>query len=520
MISLDDLKHILNLLCCCGAFEDLVFETRVDENCETSNNLVVPLLTADHRNGIQDEQPGPKLSTSNILGFGEKDVTQNYELGDLLGEGAFGVVRRCRNKATGEWFACKTIEKRQIRRRADVEDIRREVQILMMLSSHPNVAGLLTLFEDADAVHLILELCEGGQVFDHILDHGAVTEQSIAKIFKQMVQVVDHCHTLGIAHRDIKPENFLLSTKDERAQVKAADFGLSQFFTVGKNFRSLVGSAFYVAPEVLNRSYGPKADIWSLGVCLYVLLSGSPPFNGTGENDIFDKILYSEPDLTKSTWSKVSSSAKILISKMLNKNPDARPDAKEILQHRWLCEHAPEKPLGPLLIQRLRHFAGVTKVKHEALVAATQALEAGASPAMLDMVSKEAQSCGRKLLLDDINDLLGSNSIKASSPVLRSLVKFSAAQIGCLSAEDCVAAALGRSEARRDEFVERLYQKFDESHSNKMPFDNFKRVLSAFGSSEEEVPDEQVDTMEINEFNSWLVRNQKTVQKTAGFLTL
>ena len=389
-----------------------------------------------------------------------------------------------------------------------------------MLSSHPNVAGLLTLFEDADAVHLILELCEGGQIFDHILDHGVVTEQSIAKLFKQMVHVVDHCHTLGIAHRDIKPENFLLSTKDERAQVKAADFGLSQFFTVGKNFRSLVGSAFYVAPEVLNRSYGPKADIWSLGVCLYVLLSGSPPFNGNGENDIFDKILYSEPDLTKGTWSKVSSSAKVLISKMLNKNPDARPDAKEILQHRWLCEHAPEKPLGPLLIQRLRHFAGVTKVKHEALVAATQALEAGASPAMLDMVSKEAQSCGRKLLLEDIKDLLGSNSIKASSPVLRSLVKFSAAQIGCLSAEDCVAAALGRSEARRDEFVERLYQKFDESHSNKMPFDNFKRVLSAFGSSEEDVPDEQVDTVEINEFNSWLVRNQKTVQKTAGFMTL
>ena len=132
MISLDDLKSILNLLCCCGAFEDLVLETRVGENCETSNNLVDPLLTADDRNGIQDDRPVQKLSTSNILGFGEKDVTQSYELGDLLGEGAFGVVRRCRNKATGEWFACKTIEKRQIRRRADVEDIRREVQILMV----------------------------------------------------------------------------------------------------------------------------------------------------------------------------------------------------------------------------------------------------------------------------------------------------------------------------------------------------------------------------------------------------
>jgi len=148
-------------------------------------------------------QPKPKkpLNTSNMLGLGIRDVNTDYELGDLVGEGAFGVVRRCIHRDTGQVYACKTVVKSQLKRRADVEDVRREVQILMMLSSHPNVAALLAIYEDNEAVHLILELCEGGQVFDAICAQGFVSERNVAKLFRKMVEVVQHCHTLGIAHR-------------------------------------------------------------------------------------------------------------------------------------------------------------------------------------------------------------------------------------------------------------------------------------------------------------------------------
>ncbi len=470
------IKTILNWVCCCGAFEDLIEDSSQREYSEEEVSFITrPLLSDEEDSG--GVAGGNALVLNNILGFGRKDVMGDYTMGETLGEGAFGVVTRCTNKATGQTFACKKIEKRQLRRKADVEDVRREVQILMLLSSHPSVAALCAVYEDSDAVYLILELCEGGQVFDRLISMGKITEQYISQVFRQMVELVDQCHTLGIAHRDVKPENFLFATRDENSKIKAADFGLSQFFTSGKAFKSLIGSAYYVAPEVLNRNYGPQADIWSLGVCLYVMLCGSPPFNGDGEDDIFDKILYHEPDLTQVPWPNVSTPAKLLVKNLLQKNPGRRPDTKAILQHRWLCELAPHQPLGDEVVQRLQKFSGMTKVKHETVIAATQAIEAGSTPEMLDMVTSRMNDLGRSLDPREISDLMESYNMTVPDKVKDSLSRFSKTQVVNLATEDFVAAALGRSEARRDEFVQRLYNKFD-SRKN-IPFEgssSFKNI--------------------------------------------
>ena len=373
----------------------------------------------------------------------------DYELLDVLGEGAFGVVKRCRNRTTGQDFACKIIEKRQLKKRADVEDIRREVQILMLLSSHPSVAALVASYEDASAVYLILELCEGGQIFDRLISMGSINEQDVANIFRQMVQLVDQCHTLGIAHRDVKPENFLLSSDKEDATIKAADFGLSQFFVSGKPFKSLIGSAYYVAPEVLNRSYGPKADMWSLGVCLYVMLSGSPPFEGDGEGEIFDNILYRDPDLSSSPWPSVSTHAKALVRTLLQKNPDRRPDPKAVLQHRWLCEVAPHKPLPPIVLERMITFSGNTRVKHETLVAATVALEAGATNEMLDMVLNLGKEPNN---VEELGTILADRyHLTVSDTVKHTLFAFRRA-VTRDNTDTKKSVIIGMSEARRDEF--------------------------------------------------------------------
>jgi calcium-dependent protein kinase len=252
--------------------------------------------------------------------------------------------------------------------------VRREVQILMMLSGHPNIASLVGIYEDEAAVHMILELCEGGELMDEICARGTQSERDASKYFRSMVAVVQHCHTLGIMHRDIKPENFLLSKRGPGAIVKAADFGLSQFFRPGRPLHSLVGSAHFVAPEVIKRSYGPAADVWSLGVCLYVLLTGLTPFWGETEEAVLDMVLHADIDYSSPPWGAVSRQAKDIVKRMLNRNPDKRPTPSELLQHRWLCAAASDTPLDPIVVERLRSMAVAIRVKRAAMLAASQGL--------------------------------------------------------------------------------------------------------------------------------------------------
>jgi calcium-dependent protein kinase len=213
-----------------------------------------------------------------VLGRPMEDVRATFSVGKELGRGQFGVTHLCTHKASGEKLACKTIAKRKLASREDVDDVRREVQIMHHLSGQPNVVGLRGAYEDKHNVHLVMELCAGGELFDRIIARGHYTERAAASLLRTTVQIVHTCHSMGVMHRDIKPENFLLLSKDEDAPLKATDFGLSVFFKEGEVFRDIVGSAYYIAPEVLKRKYGPEADIWSVGVMLYIFLAGVPPF--------------------------------------------------------------------------------------------------------------------------------------------------------------------------------------------------------------------------------------------------
>lgn len=152
-----------------------------------------------------------------------------------------------------------------------------------------------------------MELCKGGELFDNIVEAGSYTEKKAAEIFRIMVDVIRHCHDLGVMHRDLKPENFLLAGKSPNEfKLKLTDFGLSHFYKPGDKFRDLIGSPYYVAPEVLKRYYGHEADMWSLGVILYIMLSGLPPFWGDTEEQIFKMVIRGNLDFVSSPWPKIS----------------------------------------------------------------------------------------------------------------------------------------------------------------------------------------------------------------------
>ncbi|KVH90932.1 Calcium-binding EF-hand, partial [Cynara cardunculus var. scolymus] len=200
-----------------------------------------------------------------------KDIFRRYKFGKELGRGEFGVTYECQNIATGEKVACKKISKSKLRAEIDVEDVRREVEIMRHLPVHPNIVSYKDVYEDKDAIYLLMELCEGGELFDRIVAKGHYTERAAAIVIRTILEV---CHKHGVIHRDLKPENFLYANKSETAPLKAIDFGLSIFIEPGVRFKEIVGSPYYMAPEVLRRNYGEEIDVWSTGVILYILLCG------------------------------------------------------------------------------------------------------------------------------------------------------------------------------------------------------------------------------------------------------
>ncbi|KAK9231587.1 hypothetical protein WN943_021825 [Citrus x changshan-huyou] len=221
-------------------------------------------------------------------------------------------------------------------------------------------------YEFLGCQHAVLQ---GGELFDRIVKKGNYSEREAAKLMKTIVGVVECCHSLGVFHRDLKPENFLFLSVDEDAALKATDFGLSVFYKPDEVFSDVVGSPYYVAPEVLRKHYGPEADVWSAGVILYILLSGVPPFWAETEIGIFRQILEGKIDFESEPWPNISESAKDLIRKMLDQNPKRRLTAHEVLCHPWIVDDkvAPDKPLDSAVLSRLKHFSAMNKLKKMAL---------------------------------------------------------------------------------------------------------------------------------------------------------
>ncbi|XP_028120225.1 calcium-dependent protein kinase 10-like isoform X2 [Camellia sinensis] len=304
-----------------------------------------------------------------ILSTHRTRIWDKYILGRELGRGEFGVTYLCTDRETREALACKSISKKKLRTAVDVEDVRREVQIMSSLPDHPNIVKLKATYEDNEAVHLVMELCEGGELFDRIVARGHYSERAAAGIVRTIAEVVKMCHVNGVMHRDLKPENFLFENKKESSMLKAIDFGLSVCFKPGEKFSEIVGSPYYMAPEVLKRNYGPEVDIWSSGVILYILLCGVPPFWAETEQGVALAILRGVLDFKREPWPQISDSAKSLVRQMLEPDPRKRLTAQQVLEHPWIqnAKKAPNVPLGDIVRTRLKQFSVMNRFKKKAL---------------------------------------------------------------------------------------------------------------------------------------------------------
>ncbi|KAH0459161.1 hypothetical protein IEQ34_011975 [Dendrobium chrysotoxum] len=427
--------------------------------------------------------PKPALTYDTILDKPFDDVRRNYTLGKELGRGQFGVTYLCTENSTGHSYACKSISKRKLVHKSDKEDTKREIQIMQHLSGQSNIVEFKGAYEDKNSVHLVMELCAGGELFDRIIAKGHYTERAASSICRDIVNVVNICHFMGVMHRDLKPENFLLATKDEDALLKTTDFGLSVFIEEGKVYRDIVGSAYYVAPEVLKRSYGKEIDIWSAGVILYILLSGVPPFWAETEKGIFDAILKGEIDFVSAPWPSISSSAKDLVRKMLTQDPRKRITSAQVLEHPWIKGgEASDKPIDSAVLSRMKQFRAMNKLKKLALKVIAESLSEEEIKGLKQMFSNLDTDKSGSITYEELKTGLARLGSKLSETEVKQLMD--AADVdgnGTIDYIEFITATMHRHKLERDENLYSAFQYFDKDDSGFITRDELETALEEHG---------------------------------------
>ncbi|GAA0170081.1 non-receptor serine/threonine protein kinase [Lithospermum erythrorhizon] len=464
----------------------------------TSQQLVAQELSKDknHQGKIHKNPPNPPVISPRkeaimnrananqayfVLGHKTPNIRDLYTLGRKLGQGQFGTTYLCTENSTGIDYACKSIAKRKLIAKEDVEDVRREIQIMHHLAGQKNIVLIKGAYEDPLYVHIVMELCGGGELFDRIIQRGHYSERKAAELTKIVVGVVEACHSLGVMHRDLKPENFLLVNKADDFSIKAIDFGLSVFFKPGQIFTDVVGSPYYVAPEVLLKHYGAEADVWTAGVILYILLSGVPPFWAESQQGIFDAVLKGHIDFDSDPWPVISDSAKDLIRKMLCKSPSERLTAHEVLCHPWICENgvAPDRSLDPAVLSRLKTFSAMNKLKKMALRVIAERLSEEEIAGLKEMFTAMDTDNSGAITFEELKSGLKKYGSTLKDTEIRDLMD--AADVdnsGTIDYGEFVAATIHLNKLEREEHLVAAFRYFDKDGSGYITVDELQQACA------------------------------------------
>jgi len=306
-----------------------------------------------------------QISAGDFVKAKKTKFRDEYVVKDQLGAGAFGEVRKVVHKATGITRAAKILRKDAI----DQEETKKlidEVQILQTLD-HANIMKIYEMFEDKNKYYIVSEFLEGGELFDRIIQNDHFSEKDAAKIIRQVLSAVSYCHKHNIVHRDLKPENLVYESKKKDSNLKVIDFGTAKTFKPNQKMSETYGTAYYIAPEILSANYNEKCDVWSCGVILYILLSGTPPFPGRDDREILRKVKAGKYNFDDPVWLNVSDDAKNFIKKMMELDPQKRLSAQDALNDNWfkkvMEQQIVDKPLALENLKNLKNFGFESKLQ-------------------------------------------------------------------------------------------------------------------------------------------------------------
>ena len=425
-----------------------------------------------------------------LVGKSKSNPDSEYKKLKFLGEGAFASVYCVQNKYTDVICAMKVINKSFNCSAEDDKEILNEINILRSMD-HPGVLKIFEFYSNKESYSIVTELCPGGELFQQIIDKGPFNEKYSAYIMYQLFSAVNYCHKMHIIHRDLKPENILIVNKDKDGYptIKVCDFGTSKIFEKGVVQRKLVGSSYYIAPEVLKKSYNEKCDVWSCGVIMYILLSARPPFGGQDDNDIMERVATGIYDLESPPFDKLSSSALDLIRNLLNMDVKQRFTAEQALNHPWFKENKSQELYNKIndsetmknLILNLKSYKRTSVIQETALAYLVhhfpQIKDVINSCKLFNQMDKSGDGKITKAeLLKGLSERYKSKTLEQDVDAIYKNLDMD--NNGYIGYEEFVRAAVSKEYFVKDNVLRFAFRYFDKDDSGEITFDEIENLFT------------------------------------------
>ena len=431
-----------------------------------------------------------KLTNSTIIGDCKIDAEKDYKKLQILGEGSYSTVYEAQNRITDIMRAMKIIKKpKKIKSEEEEQGIINEIDILKKMD-HPNIVKIFEFYSNNEAYSIIMEYCRGGNFISEIKNFAPFDEKYAAYIMYQIFSAINYCHNMNIIHRDLKPENIMIVNKNRYnyPNIKIGDFGMSKMAEKHAFQNKIVGTIYYIAPEVIKKNYNEKCDIWSCGVIMYVLLTKKPPFGGETSEEIIANIEKGVYDLKSPPFDKISKNAIDLLQKLLNKDIKQRISAQTALNHPWFKEQKSREIYNEILNEKVvqKLLDNLKKYKKNSTIQETAlAYLVHNFPQMKDVIN----AC--KLFNQiDINgdgkiteqELYKGLSTKIKSDTLEKDVKNIYQKLdmdddGYIEYEEFVRAAVSKEKFMGDNVLKFAFRFFDRDNSGKIDIVEIEKVF-------------------------------------------
>ncbi|CAG9311545.1 unnamed protein product [Blepharisma stoltei] len=422
-----------------------------------------------------------------------EDILNHYSFNKEIGSGAYGKVFVATELTTGITRAVKAIQKNRV---SDYTSFQNEFEILSHLD-HPNIVNIIETFETDRLCFLVLEYCSGGELFDRIATKRYLTEYEAAAIMKVLFSAVAYCHDHGVCHRDIKPENCLFANESPESDIKLIDFGLSKVFDENEMMHTLNGTPYYIAPEVLSGNYTYQVDCWSLGVILYIMLSGSPPFNGRNNQEILMNVFNGYYNFRNRAFDNVSEAAKDLISKLLVKDANFRLTAKEALKHPWITGLAPSQQISlpTSVFDGLRSFAQARNLKRASLIYIASKLSEKDLQSLREMFNSLDSDGDGSITIEELHSALSSSGRSFDISAIATLCEMlDSNNNGKIDYTEWIAACMQNQKYLNTGLLKSAFQHFDVDGNGKITKEELRNVLTG-GDLGLNLPQRDVEAM-------------------------